>query len=67
MTRAQWDGVGVFVITVVACFTIAGSNIICERFNTIEGEAIAFKEAICEIIQRGFSHATFESDSKICD
>jgi hypothetical protein len=49
------------------CFTIAGSNIIYKRFNTIEGEAIAFKEAICEIIQRGFSHATFESDSKICD
>jgi hypothetical protein len=55
------------VITVVALLYIAGSNIIYERFNTIEGEAIAFKEAICEIIQRGFSHATFESDSKICD
>ncbi|CAJ2652949.1 unnamed protein product [Trifolium pratense] len=33
--------------------------------NTIEGEALAWKEAIHEVIQRGISHVIFESDSKV--
>jgi hypothetical protein len=30
----------------------------------IEGEALAIKEAMCEIIQRDFAEVTFENDSK---
>jgi ribonuclease HI len=46
-------------------FILAGTYFINERLNTMEGEAIALKEAICEVRQRGFSHIIFESDSKI--
>ncbi|MCI22474.1 eukaryotic translation initiation factor 3 subunit C, partial [Trifolium medium] len=46
-------------------FIYAGSNFIHERLNTIEGETLAIKEAVCEVIERGFSHVTFESDSKL--
>ncbi|PNY00873.1 ribonuclease H [Trifolium pratense] len=46
-------------------FILAVSNFIHERINTIEGETLAIKEAMCEVIQRGFSHVTFESDSKV--
>jgi ribonuclease HI len=41
------------------------SNVTHGRFNTIEGEALAMKEAISEAIQRGFTHVIFESDSQI--
>jgi ribonuclease HI len=34
------------------------------RLKTLEGEALAIKEAMSELIQRGFSHVIFESDSK---
>ncbi|XP_045800055.1 uncharacterized protein LOC123894182 [Trifolium pratense] len=46
-------------------FLLAGSNVILGRLNTIEGEAVAMKEAISEAIQRGFTHVIFESDSQI--
>ncbi|PNX75879.1 cytochrome p450 [Trifolium pratense] len=46
-------------------FLLAGSNVIHGRLNTIEGEAVAMKEAISEAIQRGFTHVIFESDSRI--
>jgi ribonuclease HI len=46
-------------------FILTGSNFIHERLNTIEGETLALKEAIHEVIQRGLSHVTFENDSKI--
>jgi hypothetical protein len=35
------------------------------KLDTIEGEIKVTKEAICEVIQRGISHVTFESNSKI--
>jgi ribonuclease HI len=35
------------------------------KLNTIEGEAMAIKESMEEIIQRGLSHVIFENDSKI--
>ncbi|MCI31530.1 hypothetical protein A2U01_0052742, partial [Trifolium medium] len=41
-------------------------NVIHERLDTIEGDAMTLKEAICEVIQQGLSHVTFESDSN-CD
>jgi ribonuclease HI len=41
------------------------SNVTHGRFNTIEGEALAMKEAISEAIQRGFTNVIFESDSQI--
>jgi ribonuclease HI len=34
------------------------------RLSTLEGEAMAIKEAIEEMVQKGFSHAIIESDSK---
>jgi ribonuclease HI len=46
-------------------FILAGSNILYEKLNIIEGEALAIKEAMCEIIQRGFTQVIFESDSKV--
>ncbi|PNX97936.1 mediator of RNA polymerase II transcription subunit 26-like protein, partial [Trifolium pratense] len=46
-------------------FIVAGTNIMQARLNTLEGEAMAIKEAIGEMLQRGFSHVIFESDSKI--
>ncbi|GAU31898.1 hypothetical protein TSUD_270830 [Trifolium subterraneum] len=46
-------------------FVIAGTNIMHQRLNTLEGEAMAIKEAMEEMVQRGFSHVIFESDSKI--
>ncbi|GAU20903.1 hypothetical protein TSUD_120950 [Trifolium subterraneum] len=46
-------------------FVIAGTNIMHSRLNTLEGEAMAIKEAMDEMVQRGFSHVIFESDSKI--
>jgi hypothetical protein len=35
------------------------------RLNTLEGETMTLKEAICEVMQRGLSHGIFESDIKI--
>jgi ribonuclease HI len=35
------------------------------QLNTLEGEAIAIKEAMSELMQRGLSCVIFESDSKI--
>jgi ribonuclease HI len=46
-------------------FILAGSNILYEKLNIIEGEALAIREAMCEIIQRGFTQVIFESDSKV--
>jgi uncharacterized protein (UPF0548 family) len=43
-------------------FIVAGSNFIHQRLSNIEGEATSIKEAICEAIQQGFFHVTFESD-----
>ncbi|CAJ2679655.1 unnamed protein product [Trifolium pratense] len=48
-----------------AQFILASSNILYEKLNIIEGEALAIKEAMCEIIQRGFSQVIFECDSKV--
>ncbi|GAU44727.1 hypothetical protein TSUD_88120 [Trifolium subterraneum] len=45
-------------------FIIAGSNIMQARLNILEGEAMAIKEAMIEMIQKGFSHVIIESDSK---
>jgi ribonuclease HI len=46
-------------------FMLASSNTIQGRLNTIEGEALAIKNAIIEMIQKGFSHVIIESDSQI--
>ncbi|GAU21829.1 hypothetical protein TSUD_176750 [Trifolium subterraneum] len=46
-------------------FILAGSNILFEKLNIMEGEAMAIKEAMCESIQRGFTQVIFESDSKL--
>ncbi|GAU14634.1 hypothetical protein TSUD_96980 [Trifolium subterraneum] len=45
-------------------FIIAGSNIMQARLNILEGEAMAIKEAMIEMTQKGFSHVIIESDSK---
>jgi ribonuclease HI len=50
------DGGGVSVII---------NYIINGRLNTLEGEAMAIKKALIELIQRGFSHVIIESDSQI--
>jgi ribonuclease HI len=44
---------------------LAGSYIIQARLNMIDGEAMTMKEAISELIQRGYSHVITESDSQI--
>jgi hypothetical protein len=44
---------------------LAGSNIINGKLNTLEGKAMAIKEALTELIQRSFSHVIFESGSQI--
>jgi ribonuclease HI len=44
---------------------LAGSNIFHGGLNIIEGEAMAIKKAITELLQRGFSHVIIESDSQI--
>ncbi|GAU34086.1 hypothetical protein TSUD_255820 [Trifolium subterraneum] len=46
-------------------YIIAGTNLLQARLNILEGEAMAIKEAMEEMLQRGFSHVIFESDSKI--
>ncbi|GAU40243.1 hypothetical protein TSUD_219530 [Trifolium subterraneum] len=46
-------------------FILAGSNVLLEKLNTMEGEAMAIKEVMCESIQRGFTQVIFESDSKL--
>jgi ribonuclease HI len=46
-------------------FILAESNVIQGRLNTIEGEAMTMREAIQEVMQRGFTHMIFESDSQI--
>ncbi|PNX91013.1 hypothetical protein L195_g047142 [Trifolium pratense] len=46
-------------------FILAGTYLINGRLNTLEGEAMALKEAICEVKQRSVSHVVFESDSKV--
>jgi hypothetical protein len=53
------------IVSHIKRFILAGTYFINGRLNTMEGEAIALKEAICEVRQRGFSHIIFESDSKI--
>jgi ribonuclease HI len=45
-------------------FILAGTHSIIGRLTTLEGEAMALKEAMCEVKQIGFSHVMFESDSK---
>jgi ribonuclease HI len=44
---------------------LACTNVIQARHNTIEGEVMTMKEAISELIQRGYSHVITESDSQI--
>jgi ribonuclease HI len=44
---------------------LAGSNIFHGGLNIIEGEVMAIKEAITELLQRGFSHVIIESDSQV--
>jgi ribonuclease HI len=46
-------------------FLLAGTNLIQAHLNTLEGEAMAIKEAMSELMLRGFSNVIFESDSKI--
>jgi hypothetical protein len=43
-----------------------GSNVIHQRFDTIEGEAMAIKEAMNEMIQRGFFKYLFWKWFKDC-
>jgi ribonuclease HI len=47
------------------CFQLAGSNIVPTSLSVLEGEALALVEAMEEMIQRGLSFVTFESDSKL--
>jgi hypothetical protein len=42
-------------------FVLEGTNILREKLNKIEGEAMTLKEATKEMIQRGFYNVTFES------
>jgi ribonuclease HI len=46
-------------------FLLAGTNLIHAQLNTLEGEAMAIKEAMHELMLRGYSNVIFESDSKI--
>jgi hypothetical protein len=46
-------------------FILTGSNFIHERLNTIEGETLALKEAIHEVIQRGLPHVTLKMTLKL--
>jgi ribonuclease HI len=46
-------------------FKLAGTNILHSPLNVLEGEAMALKEAMEEMIHRGLSHVIFESDSKV--
>jgi ribonuclease HI len=48
-----------------SCFKLAGSNIVPTSLSVLEGEAMALVEAMEEMIQRGLSFVTFESDSKL--
>ncbi|PNX81046.1 hypothetical protein L195_g037061 [Trifolium pratense] len=43
-------GWGLCVRDYQGCFVSAASNYIQQRLNTIEGEAVAFKEAIREVL-----------------
>ncbi|PNX99981.1 reverse transcriptase [Trifolium pratense] len=40
---------------------VTRTNLINGRLNTLEGEAIALKEAICEVMQRGLSHVILKA------
>jgi ribonuclease HI len=44
---------------------LAGTNLIQAQLNTLEGEAMAIKEAMGELMQRVLSSVIFESASKI--
>jgi ribonuclease HI len=46
-------------------FQLAGTNVLHSPLNVLEGEAMALKEAMEEMIHRGLSHVIFESDSKV--
>jgi ribonuclease HI len=46
-------------------FKLAGSNTVTSSLSVVEGEAMAIIEAMEEVIRRGLSYVTFESDSKI--
>jgi ribonuclease HI len=47
------------------CFKLAGSNTMPSSFTVMEGEALALIEAMEEIICRGYTYVSFESDSKL--
>ncbi|GAU32101.1 hypothetical protein TSUD_358070 [Trifolium subterraneum] len=40
-------------------FILGGSNFLHEKLNIMEGEAMAIKEAMCEVSQRGFTQVIF--------
>ncbi|GAU16129.1 hypothetical protein TSUD_339990 [Trifolium subterraneum] len=46
-------------------FILAGTNLMHTKLNTLEGEAMALKEALEEMMQKGLSYVIFESDSKV--
>jgi ribonuclease HI len=46
-------------------FQLAGTNILHSPLNVLEGEAMALREAMKEVMHRGLSHVIFESDSKL--
>jgi ribonuclease HI len=47
------------------CFKLAGSNTMPSSLTVMEGEAVALVEAMEEVIRRGLSYVSFESDSKL--
>jgi ribonuclease HI len=46
-------------------FKLAGTNIVNSPYSVMEGEALALIEAMEEMIRRGQTFVTFESDSKL--
>ncbi|KAK2374133.1 hypothetical protein QL285_075114 [Trifolium repens] len=46
-------------------FKLAGSNFVKSSLSIMEGEAMAVIEAMEEMMERGISFVTFESDSKL--
>jgi hypothetical protein len=55
--RTQWKEHARDGVSEIIGDNLLGTNMMQARLSTLEGEAMAIKEAIEEMVQKGFSHA----------
>jgi hypothetical protein len=55
--RTQWKEHARDGVSEIIGDNLLGTNMMQARLDTLEGEAMAIKESIEEMVQKGFSHA----------